>query len=76
MNTKIFARLETDIRQLTLGEQVQLMEWLAQTIRKRTIQQGIQDELVTMAADPDIQREIRLIEAEFAETEADGLIDE
>lgn len=33
----------------------------------------IQAQLVAMADDPDIRREIREIEAEFAETEFDGL---
>jgi hypothetical protein len=33
----------------------------------------IQAQLAAMAADPDIQREIRAIEAEFAGTELDGL---
>jgi hypothetical protein len=35
----------------------------------------IESQLAEMAADPDIQREIRLIQAEFAETEGDGLTD-
>lgn len=33
----------------------------------------LSDDLDRMANDPDIQRELRLIETEFAETEADGL---
>jgi hypothetical protein len=32
-----------------------------------------EDQLDALAADPDIQREIGLIEIEFASTEADGL---
>ena len=31
------------------------------------------DEMRTMAADPDIQREVTAIDREFAQTEADGL---
>jgi hypothetical protein len=34
------------------------------------------DRLAAMAADPDIQRELSLIDAEFAVTELDGLTDE
>jgi hypothetical protein len=37
--------------------------------------EDIDDELDAMAADPDIQREIKQIQAEFEETETDGLTD-
>ncbi len=37
---------------------------------------NIEQELLAMAADADIQRDLRLINEEFAETEMDGLSDE
>lgn len=43
---------------------------------KRRAVISLEDEMVLMAADPDIRREIDLIEKEFAIAGADGLIDE
>ncbi|MHB8627079.1 MAG: hypothetical protein ACYDBJ_06920 [Aggregatilineales bacterium] len=37
---------------------------------------SIEGQIAAMAADPDIQREIRQIQAEFASTDMDGLIDD
>lgn len=60
-------RIEADIRHLTLDEQLWLMERLARSIREQTQRQGssIENELARMAADLEIQRELRLIEAEI-----------
>ena len=75
MDSKVLDRLDADIRHLTLPEQVWLMERLAQSIRANTMrqQQILESQLDAMAADPDIQRELGLIQNEFAVTEADGL---
>lgn len=45
-------------------------------VSKRGPDSELESQLAAMAADPDIQREIRLIENEFTGTESDGLTDE
>jgi hypothetical protein len=65
MNTTTLERIEADISQLSLSEQLLLMERLARRIRDRTRRPSRADELAAMASDPDIQRELRQIEAEF-----------
>lgn len=75
MNTTSLERIVADISQLSLSEQLWLMERIAQQIRERALdtQPVLEDQLAMMAADPDIQRELREIEAEFAGTGDDGL---
>jgi hypothetical protein len=75
MRTPTLERIEADVDQLSLAEQLWLMERLAQRIRTRTLRTPtVQErELADMAHDPAIQRELRQINAEFAVTEADGL---
>jgi hypothetical protein len=75
MSTTALERIEADISQLSLSEQLLLMERLALRIRDRTLrpQLSLTDQLVAMASGPDIQRELQQIEAEFAGTETDGL---
>lgn len=70
-------KLETDIQRLTLSGQLYLLERLAQNVRTKTAQQQhlIESQIEAMAADPDIQRELKDIEAEFLNTELDGLGD-
>lgn len=75
MDTKILNEIEDIISRLTLDEQLRLVEWLTHRIRQRTLLQppfAVPD-LTAMAADPEIQAELRQIEAEFACAEADGL---
>lgn len=68
------AQIETDIEQLSLADQIDLMERLIRLVRQRTVQPLASDEdLALMAHDPDIQREIAAINTEFASTEMDGL---
>ena len=75
MNTTTLEQIEADISQLSLSEQLLLIERLARRIRDRTLrpQPSRTDELAAMARDPDIQRELQQIDAEFAGTETDGL---
>lgn len=75
MNTTALERIEADISQLSLSEQLWLMERLVHRIREYALrpQSSLADQLAAMASDPDIQRELQQIEAEFAGTEADGL---
>ena len=75
MTTSTLERIETDIAQLSLSEQLWLMERLVHRIRQFSLRPLIvqEDDLVAMAADPLIQHEVRQIDAEFAITEMDGL---
>ena len=68
MNTTALERIEADIRQLSLSEQLWLMERLVHRIRERALRvpPSLESQLTAMASDPDIQRELRQIEAEFA----------
>jgi hypothetical protein len=75
MNSTVVLRLEEEIGRLSFPEQVWLMERLARRIHASTVQRQevLEGQLQTMADDPDIQRELHMIEAEFAGTESDGL---
>ena len=74
MNLAILSQIEEHIRQLSLIEQLWLIEHLAQHLRAQLLApQTSEDALAAMAADPDIQREIQAIEEEFAPAAADGL---
>lgn len=75
MTTETLEQLVVDIDQLTLPDQLRLMERLAHRIRQRTISPSGSDEqaLIDMVNDPAIQHELHLIAAEFVGTEADGL---
>lgn len=75
MSNPTLERIEADISHLSLTEQLWLLERLAQHIRVRMfrMEPALESQLATMANDPDVQRELRLIEADFAGTEADGL---
>lgn len=67
MNTMILNQIEDSVSRLTLDEQLWLMERLAHRIRQQSLRQHpftISD-LVAMAADPDIQAELRQIEAGY-----------
>jgi hypothetical protein len=67
-------QLEADIEQLSLADQINLMERLIKLVRQRAVQPVMSDnDIAFMAQDPDIQREIAAVDAEFAHTEMDGL---
>ncbi|MFL5803138.1 MAG: hypothetical protein ACJ8CR_15550 [Roseiflexaceae bacterium] len=78
MTTPTLERIETDIAQLSLIEQLWLMERLAHRIRQHALRPLIvqESDLTAMAADPAIQQELQQIDAEFAMTELDGLDNE
>jgi hypothetical protein len=66
--------IETRIDQLSAGEKQRLLDRLAHDLRKtRGVSHEFAATLESMAADPDIQREIRAIEQEFANAAEDGL---
>ena len=74
MNLSVLSQVEGRIHQLSLAEQLWLIERLAQRLRAQLITQNpFEDALAAMAADPEMQRELECIEEEFAPTAADGL---
>ena len=74
MNLGVLSELEARIDELSVSEQLALLEYVAQRLRKNLgAQSNLENELALMAADPDIQRELREINEEFASMEADGL---
>jgi hypothetical protein len=57
-----------------VDEQLWLIERVAQRLRaSMRTQHAFEAQLVAMAADSDIQRELHRIDEEFAVTESDGL---
>jgi len=74
MHASVLSQIEERITQLPVDEQLWLIERVAQRLREsmRT-QRAFNAQLVAMAADPDIQREIHQMDEEFAVTESDGL---
>ncbi len=74
MNMPALTQIQENINRLSSDEQLWLIEWLAHRIREKSLTQSVWDsQLVDMAADLEIQSELRKIEAEFALAEADGL---
>ena len=70
----VLAEIEDSIQQLPLDEQLWLISRLAQNLRwKLDTTADKRAQLEAMAADEDVQRELRVIDAEFHHTEADGL---
>lgn len=70
------AELEEDIERLSVNDQLLLIERVSQRIRgSLSTKSDIETQLNAMAADPEIQKEIRDIERDFASTEEDGLDD-
>ena len=74
MNMMVLSQLEENIYELSLDEQLWLIERLAQHIRQGVVKKdNFEAQLMTMASDPEIQTELEVINLEFAITEADGL---
>ena len=74
MNLAALSQIEERIAQLSLVEQLWLIERLAQRLRDTLGAQSTGDQqLAAMAADREIQQELRSIEEEFAHAAADGL---
>ena len=61
------------IERLSLQDRIYLLEGVAATLRREICEAGREEELAAMAADPDIQREMRAIDREFRASEMDGL---
>lgn len=75
MSNSVLAQLEDGFKQLSTSEQQQLIERLVHHFHQATVKENkdTDDELARMAADPQIQTELRRIEQEFSYAEADGL---
>jgi hypothetical protein len=77
MNFPALSHIEDHIAQLSVEEQLWLMARLAQRLRTQLAAPSPLDaQLAAMAADPEIQHELRAIAEEFAAAEADGLAPE
>ena len=64
MTSAVLSQIEEGISQLSLDEQLWLIEQLAHRIRQNTLQQSVWDnQLAAMAADPEIQNELQKIDA-------------
>jgi hypothetical protein len=74
MNNSLLQDIETRIDRLSTDEKQRLLDRLTDDLRiVKSANLEIAATLANMAADPDIQREIREIEQEFADAAEDGL---
>lgn len=75
MSAGVLTEIERRLDELSLDEQFRLLERLASRLHRLAIDKtdGLDAELAAMAADPEIQRELRAIEVEFGMAEGDGL---
>ena len=75
MNQPILAQIEDSFTQLSVSEQLRLIERLVHRVHENTLTQreDADHQLAQMSADPEIERELREIEREFAPAESDGL---
>ena len=75
MNASAISKIEDSFNQLSLTEQLRLIERLVQRVRENMAgdETTFEVQLTAMAADPEIQSKLQQIEAEFVLTEADGL---
>jgi len=75
MATERFNEIESEFARLSPEAQLSLLERLVHRVRVSACdrQENWDAELSAMAADPEVQRELNHINAEFRATEADGL---
>lgn len=75
MNSSVLTQIEESFTQLSRTEQLWLVERLVHHLHEATgrEQEFGRNPLAAMAADPEVQQELRRIEEEFASAEADGL---
>ena len=77
MNFPALSQIEAHITQLSVDEQLWLLARIAQRLCAQLgTQSPLDAQLAAMAADPEIQNELRAIAEEFAHAEADGLAPE
>ena len=75
MNDSVVTQIEDSFNQLSISEQLWLIERLVHRVHEATLNSGndLDKQLALMADDPEIQSELRHIEQEFSHAEADGL---
>jgi len=75
VNSSVFAQIEESFTRLSRTDQLWLLERLIHYLHETTVreQEFGSDQLAVMAADPEIQQELKRIEEEFVIAEADGL---
>ncbi len=75
MNPSAFSQIVDTFNALSVSEQLWLIERLVHQTRRNSEPQvpDSTNQLALMAADPEVQRELQNIEAEFAFAEFDGL---
>jgi hypothetical protein len=75
MKATALAEIEERFEELSAEEKLLLIERLIRRLRHKSRKKVdlSEDDLDALAADPDIQRELRRIDEEFRCTEADGL---
>jgi hypothetical protein len=75
MSQSILTQIEDTFSQLSVSEQLLLIERLVRRVHQRTLKEArdLDNQLALMAADPEIQSEMQIIERDFAYAEADGL---
>jgi hypothetical protein len=75
MKASAINEIENQFAQLSPENQLSVLERLVHRMRQKS--ESSQDDwetgLSAMAADPEMQRELRVINLEFSSTEADGL---
>ena len=75
MNSSALEQIESIFSELSVSEQLLLIERLVRQVNEFTLRRRIEfdQQLALMAADPEIQRELRSIQQEFSVAETDGL---
>jgi hypothetical protein len=75
MSDSIVTQIEEGFNQLSIPEQLWLIERLVHRVHQATLnnRSDLNRQLALMADDPEIQSEMRNIEREFSQAEADGL---
>ncbi|MEM7345616.1 MAG: hypothetical protein AAF485_15345 [Chloroflexota bacterium] len=69
----VLSQLEENIYELSLDEQLWLVERLVQHIRQAMTQDNnLEHQLIAVANDPKIQDELQIVETELVVTDADG----
>ena len=75
MASSTLSQIEENIERLSPHEQMCLAERIFRRLKRNVAQRDVEERLAAMAADPEIQNELRAIDREFAASERDGLKD-
>jgi hypothetical protein len=74
MSQMVLSQIEQNILQLSTDEQLLLISRVAERLRKKSVEDSeFEKQLMEMANDENIQKELKEIEADFLHTELDGL---